>query len=222
MAGARPIFPGQHEQGALFTTPITLSALSGESRTCPVCRESYREPPHGEFRSNGQSSDKEWAVRVDMVAERWGMKQCCGHILGRNCLTNHIQAPGPWRNKCPICRDLWFGLPGIHNDANNEIQLSTVLSPQRLARGNTLPRRSPRTLLQSHSDRVTHTRLRGSLNNESSVPNSSRRRRRPRADTFVQQILNELQVREGDDTVPGTVVQVEQRLRNLYGNTRQI
>jgi hypothetical protein len=79
-----------------------------DRRTCPICIEPYIEP------STSRPSPKdtyEWAIRVDISATDAGIRKCCGRIFGRLCLEKHINSPGVWHNKCPLCREEWWANP---------------------------------------------------------------------------------------------------------------
>jgi hypothetical protein len=86
-------------RGSLITTAIPLDSLSDP--TCPICHEPYASP-------SDPNPTRECAVKIDFIAEWHGFKRCCGHIIGRNCLAKQVHCGRAWRNKCPICRDVWF------------------------------------------------------------------------------------------------------------------
>jgi len=48
-------------------------------------------------------------MRVDMSATDSGSTKCCRHIFGRRCLEKHVNSRGAWHNKCPLCRQMWWG-----------------------------------------------------------------------------------------------------------------
>jgi hypothetical protein len=91
--------------GALIITPYSIS--SPEDTTCPICHETYSDPPSTGL-NLGPETEQEWAVSVDYAAEWFGHRKCCGHIVGRLCLEKHLNTRGAWKNKCPICRDIWY------------------------------------------------------------------------------------------------------------------
>ena len=200
-------------QSALFTTPIPLASLEAQDQICPICHEPYIEPPHSNCTHD---SDQEWPVSMDMVAERLGIKRCCGHILGRRCLEKLLQACGEWRNKCPMCRDTWYGHSTVNNAAPSE---GLQASAQRDFRAPRIPRRSSRLASRA-------TRQRQALGSQMSARNEVRRFRpfepvrvRPlRSTGSIHQLLDALNVEHGSDQVKGTLEEVERRLETLYGD----
>ncbi|KAF2132302.1 hypothetical protein P153DRAFT_284987, partial [Dothidotthia symphoricarpi CBS 119687] len=199
-------------RGALFTTPISISRLESENRACPICHEQYIEPPVTEH--GHQTSDREWAVSVDMVAEWFGRKRCCGHIIGHRCLQAHLQASGPWRNKCPLCRNVWFH---HSNEDDNLVDEPGQTGETRIDPISSSLRRSRRIADQTAVRRetpVTPTRDRAGTNQHSY--HTSIRKRSRRTAQFTQQLLETLEVAVGSVEVRGTLEEVERKLEALY------
>lgn len=191
-------------KGALLITPIALSVL--EDLQCPICHELYTEPPTP---NRLRGPDQEWAVRVDMIAEWFGTKRCCGHVIGRKCLEKHLKGPGAWRNKCPLCRDVWY-----HEVVPKDAQQPTR-AHLRLSAAHT-PRRSQRTAEQRSIDyRMSELSL-SSRHGVAPAQPSRRQQRRPTS--FTQRLLAALEVEEGSEEVKGTMEEVERRLDELYEN----
>lgn len=189
------------DQAALFATPVSLASLDATERTCPICHEDYIE-----FSSSPtlDGLDQEWPVRVDCVAEQSGLKRCCGHIFGRRCLDKHIQSLAGWRNKCPICRDIWFGNPTANNAPTPEESQPTA---QREPQVPNPLRRSSRIGRRNLPDPGMAER----------AGVSPRQRVHPwRSTSFMQRLLGVLEVEEGSDDVQITLEEVQQRLHALY------
>ncbi|CAO2657135.1 Nn.00g032610.m01.CDS01 [Neocucurbitaria sp. VM-36] len=194
---------------ALFTTPISPALLEEEDRVCSICHEAYMEPTTS---PDSHDPGREWPVRVDMVAEQSGPKRCCGHILGRRCLEKHLQSRGEWRNKCPVCRDLWFGNSTVSDTSTREEPQASAQSERRAP--NPL-RRSSRIALQTTARR----RIPGLQMDEPHRVIRLRQRVQPsRSTSFMQQLLGALEVEQGSDEVKATLEEVEQRLEALYGS----
>lgn len=199
--------------GALFTTPIPLASLEADNKTCPICHEPYIEPPAS---GCAHDSDQEWPVSVDMVAERLGLKRCCGHILGRRCLEKHLQACGDWRNKCPICRDIWFSNSIANNAPPSE---EPHANAQREFREHSPLRRSSRIAFQSTGRRNAPGPRMSDRNGVSRPrPHPSHSVPPSRSTRFMQQLLSTLEVEHGSDQIKGTLEEVERRLEVLYGD----
>jgi hypothetical protein len=198
----------EESKGVLIITPIGLSLLN--DTTCPVCREHYSNPP-STISNLDPESDQEWAVSVDHVAEWFGLKRCCGHILGRRCLEKHLNMIGAWRNKCPICRDLWFHeVPPVGAQSSEHPATQTRLRP----RTADPPRRSQRIAAQeSRSQGFSLPRMseRSGIIREGRHP-----RPRTRPPRFIQQLLAALEVKDVKDGVKGTRDEIERRLETLY------
>jgi hypothetical protein len=192
-------------KGALLITPIALSTI--EDRTCPICREGYVEPP---VTSGSEvSEDEEWPVSVDMVAEWFGPKRCCGHIMGRKCLEKHLKTVGEWSNTCPLCRDCWFhrivpeGVDESEDGEDQDAPAEPVRRSPRLAarRGGAEPTTSERNGVGQHQ--------------------SNKRRRRLRPAHFATRLLAALEVQDGCDGVTGTLEEVKEKLDKLYEGLRE-
>jgi hypothetical protein len=187
-------------KGALLITPIAIPLLKNPQ--CPICHEPYTEPPSSDHLPE---PEQEWAVRVDMIAEWFGTKRCCGHIVGRKCLEKHLKGPGPCRNKCPLCRDVWF-----HDVAPRDAQPVPARNTLRT------PRRSQRIAERG-------ARMQGlaelNLSSRYGVAHArSRQRATRRPARFTQQLLAALEVEEGTEEVRGSMEEIERRLNMLYGD----
>ncbi|KAF1938317.1 hypothetical protein EJ02DRAFT_315470, partial [Clathrospora elynae] len=212
--------------GALFTTPVLLKSLAIEDRSCPICQEAYIEPvAPGKKRDEDNSKEeeeddqnaKEWPVSIDMVAEHCGLKRCCGHVIGRKCLERHLQSHGAWRNKCPLCRDVWFGNDAAENTPDEQDQAppsaddrlrNPLRRSARIAAQMTATRRSQGSRM---SDRHGVTR-------RPQCASVSGRSRSASSAGFMQQLLGMLEIESGGDEVKGTLEEVERRLGALYGD----
>ena len=131
-------------KGALLITPVALSTL--EDRACPICHEPYIE---ASAKQETQDTTQEWPVSVDLVAEWFGHKKCCGHVMGRRCLETHLTTPGEWSNKCPICRDIWFHR-FVPRHAEERLERQTRSMPATVALA---PRRSQRIAMRATEQR---------------------------------------------------------------------
>ncbi|KAF2255164.1 hypothetical protein BU26DRAFT_151643 [Trematosphaeria pertusa] len=189
----------------VFTTPLPLRCLQADSRDCPICHEAY-----GDYRPGmldlGEAQ-AEWAVRVDLTAEPDRSRRCCGHIFGRRCLEKHLRRPEPWHNKCPICRLTWFPSDNL---SNHRAATPASARPPTTAVAST--RVSARRILESRHRRQGNGR-------RSSSRGPSTRPQRP--SSFIQQLLEHFEVRDGSDEVKASADEVEQRLRGLYGSIEE-
>jgi hypothetical protein len=200
--------------GALIITPYSIS--SPEDTTCPICHETYSDPPSTGL-NLGPETEQEWAVSVDYAAEWFGHRKCCGHIVGRLCLEKHLNTRGAWKNKCPICRDIWY-----HEVAPERAQVNEHPATQ--------ARLHPRTADEPRRSQRIAARL-----DESQAPSSPPRvcnrgdvnrgrqslRTRTRPPHFMQQLLAALGVENARDGVKGTKKEVYGRLERLYGELAQ-
>ncbi|KAF2823202.1 hypothetical protein CC86DRAFT_328302 [Ophiobolus disseminans] len=195
----------ENSKGALLITPISLLQL--EDPNCPICQEPYSEVPPSPER---QGPEEEWAVSIDMVAEWFGPKKCCGHIMGRKCLEKHLSAAGQWRNKCPLCRDIWF-----HERVPAHVQWRPApIPPQPSA--DVAPRRSERIAAKATARSGTQQ---PKMSDHSGINRAPRQQRpRPRPVHFTGRLMTALQVEDGSCEVKGTLEEVEQRLSTLYGD----
>lgn len=90
---------------ALFITPLLLSQLAADDRTCSICYEPYIDfPSPGSIRDRGAG---EWAVRIEMVADPSSVRRGCYHVMGEQCLVTHLRSPGQWKKRCTMCRNSW-------------------------------------------------------------------------------------------------------------------
>jgi hypothetical protein len=194
--------------GALMITPIGVSSL--EDTTCPVCRETYSDPPAVGLNLEPEP-ESEWAVSVDYAAEWFGLKKCCGHVVGRCCLEKHLRTRGAWKNKCPICRDIWY-----HEVAPEKTQVNEQLAAQAHLRPRTAnePRRSQRIAARLPEAQGPST---PSMSDRSGI---SRKRYSQRPQTrpprFMRQLLAALGVEDVSDGVRGTKEEVQRRLERMY------
>jgi hypothetical protein len=185
-------------KGALLITPVALAQL--EDLECPICHELYTEP---QSTDHGSEPYQEWAVKVDMIAEWFGTKRCCGHIIGRKCLSKHLKGPGPWRNKCPLCRDVWF-----HEVAPRNAQ-PQVDAPE--------PPSTTRALRRSQRIAERRTMSQRSSGSTHGVARTQSRQRPQRPPIrFTQRLMAALEVEDGTEEVKGTMEEVERMLNRLY------
>lgn len=197
-------------QGALFTTPVPVSQLKSDNRTCPICYEQYINPSETGY--DQQPSEQEWAVSVDMTAEWFGLKRCCGHTIGKKCLAKHLHAPGPWSNKCPICRDVWFC-----SSEDTRVSAQQQSRQDHTTQGSNTVRRSRRIANQMIARSAAATRNRTRI-----TPHSERtfnRRQSCRSAGFTQRLLEALEVPIGSDKVACSLHEAEGRLKALYSRT---
>lgn len=176
-------------------------------RTCPICLEPYVEPVRGG--PSPADGAGEWAVRIDMIAEQSGLRRCCGHILGRICLEKHLQGEGPWRNKCPLCRNLWFHVTVANHAATDEQPRASAerIYPQATLRRSSriASRAAVRQPPSAHHDRYrVNPRTNCTLRNAGRSPH------------FMRHLLGLLNVSSGSDEVKATLEEVERRLGILY------
>ncbi|KAF2034317.1 hypothetical protein EK21DRAFT_107943 [Setomelanomma holmii] len=201
---------------AILITPKSLNAL--DDKDCPICKEPYLEPPSTH---HNPSPDQEWAVSIDMVADVSGPKDCCGHIMGRRCLDQHLAAPGPWRTKCPLCRDVWFRAP-FTMDVDEEDQEGSEVETSPVEDSLVEPLRRSRRIAERNSRPGTPNAAMGEQSGVSSViRRQSRTRRRARARGFARQLFAALEVEEGSSEVRCTLEEVKQKLEALYGIPRR-
>ncbi|KAH7402888.1 hypothetical protein BKA66DRAFT_404477 [Pyrenochaeta sp. MPI-SDFR-AT-0127] len=204
--------PRQGTLGALLTTPISVTTLDVGDRKCPLCHELYVEPVH---QNKSNDTEKEWPVSITIAAQWSGLKRCCGHIFGRRCLEKHLQASGAWRNKCPICRDVWFDNTAANEDTTPHEQLQAETHYQ--ARVTRPLRRS----LRIASRAMVRRRTRGTpLGEDQRYASTGIQRARIVGSDFMQQLLRALEVNNGSDEVNGTLEEVEQKLGALYDGNK--
>ncbi|KAJ8112563.1 hypothetical protein OPT61_g5095 [Boeremia exigua] len=188
-------------QGALFTTPLPLVLLPPSDRECSICLEPYIEPDSAQ-----QSQGREWAVRVELVAEVSGLRRCCGHIIGRQCLEAHLRSSGPWKRHCPFCRDPWFREP---NRPASQTQNTTETQDR--------PARQRFTHLRSTARSNTNRERSRSPRNEPSQGGMSRQAPLQEQASFTQRVREKLRVKDGSDEVGRSLYEVEQVLNDFYG-----
>jgi hypothetical protein len=195
---------------AILVTPIILKSIDIEDRYCPICREPYAEPPN---KDQKPEAEQDWAVSVDMVAGMDGPKHCCGHIIGRRCLDMHLKAPGPWKNKCPLCREVWYELSTSDDvdDGDNDELEATPAEPQR---------RSQRIAERDAQRRSTAGPPESGRNGVSRAGRHQRSRRQNRPRRFTRELFAALDVEEGSNDVRCTLEEAKQKLQAFYGPAR--
>ncbi|KAH8710202.1 hypothetical protein GQ44DRAFT_437007 [Phaeosphaeriaceae sp. PMI808] len=203
--------PEDNSKGALLITAVELSSI--EDPTCPICREPYSGADGAEERPE---ADQEDPVSIDMVAEWFGSRRCCGHVIGRSCLFRHLTAPGAWANKCPLCRDVWFHetLPEDTQPGEQQQEQTNPTSPSAH-----MPRRSTRIAGQVGERRgsVHQNPSRAHMSDRHGI-SRVRLQQRPQArpPRFTRQLLAALDVKDGSNEVMGTIDDVEKTLEAFY------
>lgn len=186
----------------MFITPLQLDQLAADNRTCSICFEPYIEAP-----SPGCTRDHEpgeWAVRIDMVAEPSSLRRGCRHIIGKECLGAHLQSPGPWKSRCPICRDVWF---------HEAIPTNRVIQQPRQVQATPSGRRATRSVVQTATNGDRHGHAVGSL-----TCLEQRMMQRNNCTSFLQQVRETLQIADESTDAGQSLEEVEQRLKiRLYG-----
>jgi hypothetical protein len=213
----------------LFTTPVPISSLDDDSKLCPICTEPYVEFEPNSYTSSMVSTSRpdtadsndfipECAVKVHLSASSEGKSKLCGHIFGRHCLEQHLNSKGDFRNRCPLCRNVWF------ETTRNSFQAARDSSP---SSSQNLPRPRLSTLLSSSRLRIRNF-LRGYTFSESSYASGSvsgsergdsmlsSRSRLQRSAGFVQQVLNTFEIRDAGREIDVSVSEVEGALDRLY------
>jgi hypothetical protein len=218
----------------LFTTPVPISSLDDDSKLCPICTEPYVEFEPNSYTSSMMSTSgpdtasteaadsddfiPECAVKVHLSASSEGKSKLCGHIFGRHCLEQHLNSEGGFRNRCALCRNVWFETT---RSSFQPAQGSSRSSSQNLPR----PRLS--TLLSSSRLRIRNF-LRGYTFSESpyasgSVNGSERgdsmlssRSRLQRSAGFIQQVLDTFEIGDASREIDVSVSEVEVALDRLY------
>jgi hypothetical protein len=205
------------QSSALFTTPIPLNILNSDELSCPIYHEPYIAPPikvKGKKTKTPDESEGEWPVSVDMFAEPAGLKHCCGHIFGRQCLITHLNGDGAWKNKCPLCRDIWFGKGAVAND------MPAAPAPPPAEEPMTTPlRRSARIAARDTAPRTPPASSMSARNGVAQRSRSSARVKRSRSTRpvgFLEEILGALNMQNGDE-VNGTLEEVKELLSTFYG-----
>jgi hypothetical protein len=201
----------EEARGALIITPYSISSL--EDTTCPICHETYSDPPSTGLNLEPEM-EQEWAVSVDYAAEWFGYRKCCGHTVGRRCLEKHLNTHGAWKNKCPICRDIWY-----HEITPERAQVNEHPATQARLHPRTAdkPRRSQRIEARlAESQAPSSPPLVGNRGAVSRDRQSHRTRTRTRPPYFMQQLLAALRVEDARYGVKGTKKEVHRRLERLY------
>ncbi|KAH7073267.1 hypothetical protein FB567DRAFT_196508 [Paraphoma chrysanthemicola] len=196
----------------ILIRPISLRDIEDEDQNCPICREHYREPPSPGCRPEDK---QEWAVSVEIVAGIDRPRECCGHIMGRKCLDMHLRARGQWRNKCPICRDVWYEV-GAVEDAEGREEEQAQSEPIPIDP----PRRSLRIAARDRHRRSTATPMTSDRRGVNRAGREQRAIRQTRSRRFHQDLLAALDVEEGSDEIGCTLEEVKHKLEALYGSKR--
>lgn len=191
-------------QGALFTTPLPLYLLASSDQSCSICLEPYIEPPlHGSTR---RDEEGEWAVRIELVAGATAQRRCCRHVIGKQCLEAHLRSSGPWKRQCPLCRDVWFREPSYPTRASrHSLQSQALPRDERVTRSMALARGRTR---RGRSRSLSHDRDEEQTSQPSAPHDGS---------NFTQRVREKLHVEDGSEQVGRTVEEVEQTLRDFYG-----
>lgn len=191
-------------KGAIIITPHDPMMLI--DKTCPICKEEYAHPLDAVRKSE---HGHECPVSVDLVAEWWGHRKCCGHIFGRKCLVKHLASGAQWSNKCPMCRDIW-----LHRYPPEEVEESLQQRVQPEPAPAPAVRRSRRIAARAAVQPYPSSRR---LSNRAGITHASQPRRPlPPPAYFEQRLLAALRVAEGSREINGTMADVEERLSTLY------
>jgi hypothetical protein len=205
------------QSSALFTTPIPLDKLDTDENICPICHEDYIGPPikvKGKKTKTPNGSEGEWPVSVDMFADPTGLKHCCGHIFGRQCLITHLNGEGAWRNKCPVCRDIWFGKGAVAADVSAE-PVQAPLEEEVVAQPLRRSARIAAQTLASRAPPAARMSARNGIARRSRYAARVKRGRLTRPVGFLEEILGALNMQNGDE-VNGTLNEVEEILSTFY------
>lgn len=189
--------------GALFTTPLPLLLIAPSDRECSICLEPYIEPSQRAFAQEGQEG--EWAVRVELVAEVCGLRRCCGHVMGKQCLEAHLRSSGPWKRRCPLCREVWFQETSLSAEEGRH---TSELYAQRVGQAVASSRHSP-----SNNARLDRSR---NPRNESSQSHTLVRPSAQSPASFTQRVREKLEIKEGSDEVGKSLEEVEQVLGDFF------
>ncbi|KAF1914031.1 hypothetical protein BDU57DRAFT_580749 [Ampelomyces quisqualis] len=173
-----------------------------EDPKCPICWEPYSEIP---FAGSKLPSRLEFPVSVDMVATQYGLRRCCGHIMGRNFLEKQLKMQGKWRNKCPLCRDEWC--TDRERASGGEPQRAEV---RERSRSSAAERQFEDVMGLSRSTSEPRMSARHGVGRE------QRRRRRKRIAQFLPRLFATLNIRDEDLEVNGSVEDIEKLLREMY------
>jgi (2Fe-2S) ferredoxin len=149
-----------------------------------------------------------------MVAEWFGPKKCCGHIMGKNCLQAHVTSNGPWKHKCPLCRDVWYHAVAPEK-ARRFVEEEEEEEPPVL-------RRSAR-IARMEAAREGSVTAQASMSQRHGVSRAARRERqrspsqaRAASAAFSSQLMAALQVEKGGKHVHGSLEEIKERLSALY------
>jgi hypothetical protein len=90
--------------------PLPHHALPAGCLTCPICFDPYISnrslTPSTTPRAIGKNP-------VRIRPQRPGAR--CRHVFCKTCIERHFRSGGPWCNKCPTCREVWFDDDGDDN-----------------------------------------------------------------------------------------------------------
>jgi hypothetical protein len=188
-------------EGALFITPLPLSQLAADDRTCIICYGPYIESPSPGCIRNHHAG--EWAVRIDMIAESSSLRRGCRHVMGEQCLAAHLRSPGRWKKRCPICRSVWFHESHPTSLANQDTRPVQAFPNDR---------RATRSSIHTAGD-ANRDRSRSPLHNRDEQHTTAR----SSPGNFVQRVRETLQIEDGSNEAGRSLEEVEQRLQNeLY------
>lgn len=192
-------------QSALFTTPLPLVLIPPNDRVCSICLEPYIEP--SQPAATQQDQQGEWAVRVELVAETSGLRRCCGHIIGKQCLEAHIRSSGPWKRRCPLCRALWF------QESRLQAEQTQITSRQQ-AQPESQTVVGSRPLLRSTGQNRSR-----SPQNEWGESSTSQELYAQHLASFTQRVRDKLEIKDGSDEVGKSLEEVEQVLGDFYNRS---
>lgn len=93
---------------ATNTKPLELKNIASTTEStgteCPICHNSYADPPQDYVHPDLPEDEDEYAVQIQNRGE-------CTHVFGRRCLEHHIRGRNPWSYTCPLYRTEWFPAP---------------------------------------------------------------------------------------------------------------
>ncbi|KAF2823203.1 hypothetical protein CC86DRAFT_421961 [Ophiobolus disseminans] len=81
----------------------SLQPAPTADQTCPLCLESYPA-------DQGPELDPQGDYPARTRTPRQGMQ--CQHVFGRLCIERHVRSGQSYGNRCPMCRERWFGTSG--------------------------------------------------------------------------------------------------------------
>jgi hypothetical protein len=153
-----------------------------------------------------------------MVAEWFGPKKCCGHIMGKNCLQAHVTSNGPWKHKCPLCRDVWY-----HAVAPEKVRRFEEEEEEEEEEPQVLRRSARIERMEAGRQGTVPGSAHASMSQRHGVSRAARRERRrspsqsrAASAAFSSQLMAALQVEEGGKHVHGSLEEIKERLSGLY------